>query len=118
MRELPPRSTSKWQCGPVDMPVEPTRPSTCPAWMSCPTDAMIAEAVAFLDRFDNVAATVTLHHLMITLDDVAGGLLQPDLFCKPIAKTPRDREALRRAIKDGTIVVPSTIEEAKVWKAA
>lgn len=47
-----------------------------------------AEAVAFLDRFDNVAATVTLHHLMITLDDVAGGLLQPHLFCKPIAKTP------------------------------
>ncbi|MGE4558877.1 MAG: dihydroorotase [Desulfobulbus sp.] len=60
-----------------------------------------AEAVSFLDRFDNVAATVTLHHLLITLDDVAGGLLQPDLFCKPIAKTPRDREALRRAVFGG-----------------
>ena len=60
-----------------------------------------ADAVEFLDRFDNVAATVTLHHLMITLDDVAGGLLQPDLFCKPIAKTPRDREALRRAVFGG-----------------
>jgi dihydroorotase len=60
-----------------------------------------AEAVALLDRFDHLAATVTLHHLMITLDDVAGGLLQPDLFCKPIAKTPRDREALRRAVFSG-----------------
>lgn len=60
-----------------------------------------AEAVAFLDRFDNVAATVTLHHLMITLDDVAGGLLQPHLFCKPIAKTPRDREALRQGVFGG-----------------
>ena len=60
-----------------------------------------AEAVAFLDRFDNVAATVTLHHLLITLDDVAGGLLRPDLFCKPIAKTPRDREALRQAVLGG-----------------
>lgn len=60
-----------------------------------------AEAVNFLDRFDNVAATVTLHHLLITLDDVAGGLLRPDLFCKPIAKTPRDREALRQAVLGG-----------------
>ncbi len=60
-----------------------------------------AAAVEFLQRHDNVAATVTLHHLMITLDDVAGGLLQPDLFCKPIAKTPRDREALRQAVFGG-----------------
>ncbi len=60
-----------------------------------------AEAVAFLDHYDQVAATVTLHHLMITLDDVIGGLLQPDLFCKPIAKTPRDREALRTAVFSG-----------------
>ena len=60
-----------------------------------------AAAVEFLEKFDNVAATVTLHHLMITLDDVAGGLLRPDLFCKPIAKTPRDREALRRAVFGG-----------------
>jgi len=60
-----------------------------------------AEAVDFLERFDNVAATVTLHHLLITLDDVAGGLLQPDLFCKPIAKTPRDRDALCQAVFSG-----------------
>ena len=60
-----------------------------------------AEAVDFLETFDNVAATVTLHHLLITLDDVAGGLLRPDLFCKPIAKTPRDREALRQAVLGG-----------------
>jgi len=60
-----------------------------------------AAAVEFLEKYDNVAATVTLHHLLITLDDVAGGLLQPDLFCKPIAKTPRDREALRQAVLGG-----------------
>ena len=60
-----------------------------------------AAAVEFLEKFDTVAATVTLHHLLITLDDVAGGLLQPHLFCKPIAKTPRDREALRRAVLGG-----------------
>jgi dihydroorotase len=52
------------------------------------------ESVAALDRFDNLYATITLHHLIITLDDVAGGMLQPHLFCKPIAKRPEDRAAL------------------------
>jgi len=56
-----------------------------------------SDAVALLDRFENLYATVTLHHLIITLDDVAGGLLNPHLFCKPIAKRPQDREALLAA---------------------
>ncbi|MCB4743564.1 MAG: dihydroorotase [Sulfurovum sp.] len=56
-----------------------------------------AESVAALDRFDNLYATITVHHLLITLDDVAGGMLQPHLFCKPIAKRPEDKEALLRA---------------------
>ncbi len=55
------------------------------------------EAVAFLDRYANVYATVTLHHLLYTLDDIAGGLLQPHLFCKPLAKRPEDRDALLAA---------------------
>jgi dihydroorotase len=53
-----------------------------------------AASVKALERFDNLYATITLHHLYITLDDVAGGMLQPHLFCKPIAKRPEDREAL------------------------
>ncbi|HIP19254.1 MAG TPA: dihydroorotase [Sulfurovum sp.] len=52
------------------------------------------ESVAALDKFENLYATITVHHLLITLDDVAGGMLQPHLFCKPIAKRPEDREAL------------------------
>jgi len=55
------------------------------------------DAVGLLDRYENLYATVTLHHLMITLDDVAGGLLNPHLFCKPIAKRPEDRDALLEA---------------------
>ena len=54
------------------------------------------EAVEALDRYENLYATITLHHLYITLDDVAGGLLRPHLFCKPIAKRPEDRMALRK----------------------
>lgn len=56
-----------------------------------------AAGVALLDRCDNVFATVTLHHLLITLDDVIGGLMRPHLFCKPVAKRPEDRAALREA---------------------
>ncbi|PDV97677.1 dihydroorotase [Candidatus Chloroploca asiatica] len=56
-----------------------------------------AGALALLDEYPNLAATVTLHHLLITLDDVAGGLLAPHLFCKPIAKRPEDRAALLAA---------------------
>ncbi|WP_373031072.1 dihydroorotase [Sulfurovum sp.] len=52
------------------------------------------ESVEALDRFENLYATITLHHLIITLDDVAGGMLKPHLFCKPIAKRPEDRSAL------------------------
>ncbi len=54
------------------------------------------ESVDALGRFENLYATITLHHLIITLDDVAGGMLRPHLFCKPIAKRPEDREALLR----------------------
>ena len=59
------------------------------------------ESVEALDRFENLYATITLHHLLITLDDVAGGMLQPHLFCKPIAKRPQDRDALRKVAFEG-----------------
>jgi dihydroorotase len=51
-------------------------------------------SVDLLERYENLYATITLHHLLITLDDVAGGMLNPHLFCKPIAKRPEDKEAL------------------------
>ncbi len=57
-------------------------------------------AVEMLDKYPNLYATITLHHLLITLDDVAGGMLRPHLFCKPIAKRPEDREALLSAALD------------------
>ncbi len=52
------------------------------------------ESVALLDKYDNLYASITLHHLLITLDDIAGGMLKPHLFCKPIAKRYEDRDAL------------------------
>ncbi|KAL1704383.1 hypothetical protein EV121DRAFT_205906 [Schizophyllum commune] len=45
-----------------------------------------------------VAATITAHHLALVVDDWAG---QSWNFCKPVAKFPSDRSALREAIKEG-----------------
>lgn len=42
-----------------------------------------------------VAGTITAHHLSLIIDDWAG---DPFCFCKPVAKTPEDRDALLRAI--------------------
>ncbi len=51
-------------------------------------------ACEILDKYDNLYASVTLHHLLYTLDDLAGGMLKPHLFCKPILKTNKDKDAL------------------------
>ncbi|EME83090.1 uncharacterized protein MYCFIDRAFT_153744 [Pseudocercospora fijiensis CIRAD86] len=47
---------------------------------------------------DTVAATLTAHHLWITVDDWAG---DPHCFCKPVAKNPSDRRALLEAAVSG-----------------
>lgn len=63
------------------------------------TSAEMVEAVCELP--DTVAATITAHHLLLTLDDVVGGNINPHAFCKPIAKRPRDRDQLAWAAKYG-----------------
>ncbi len=50
----------------------------------------------------NVAATLTVHHLYLTLDDVIGDKLNPHAFCKPVAKRPEDRDALISAAMSGS----------------
>ncbi|KAJ7507489.1 hypothetical protein B0H11DRAFT_1967337 [Mycena galericulata] len=45
-----------------------------------------------------VACTITAHHLALTVDDWAG---QSFNFCKPVAKFPDDRDALRDVIREG-----------------
>ncbi len=52
------------------------------------------DAVEMLDRYENLYATITVHHLLLTLDDVIGGMMMPHHFCKPIAKRPEDLDAL------------------------
>ncbi|KAJ1897060.1 dihydroorotase [Kickxella alabastrina] len=47
---------------------------------------------------DTVGCTITAHHLFIIIDDWAG---HPHHFCKPVAKFPHDRDALREVVKSG-----------------
>jgi dihydroorotase len=60
------------------------------------------EAVTFVRKMgSNIAATITVHHLFLTLDDVIGDKLRPHNFCKPIAKRAGDRDALVQAATEG-----------------
>lgn len=43
----------------------------------------------------SVSGTITAHHLSLVIDDWAG---DPFCFCKPVAKTPEDRDALLQAV--------------------
>jgi dihydroorotase len=49
----------------------------------------------------NVSATITLHHMELTLDDVIGSFLHPHHFCKPIPKRYEDRDAVLQAALSG-----------------
>ncbi|RAX54493.1 dihydroorotase [Helicobacter sp. 16-1353] len=51
-------------------------------------------SIPLLERCPNLFATLTLHHISMSLDDVLGAGLNPHFFCKPMLKTPQDRDAL------------------------
>jgi dihydroorotase len=62
-----------------------------------------AESVRFVEAGpENLAATITAHHLLYTLDDMVGESMNPHLYCKPVLKFERDREALRSAVMSGS----------------
>ncbi|MFA5946416.1 MAG: dihydroorotase [Patescibacteria group bacterium] len=50
---------------------------------------------------DNVSATITVHHLFLTLNNVIGHMLKPHHFCKPVAKRFTDRSSLVAAATSG-----------------
>ena len=51
-------------------------------------------SIAVVEKYDNLYATLTLHHISLSLEDVIGGALNPHCFCKPILETPKDKDAL------------------------
>ncbi|GJN91531.1 hypothetical protein Rhopal_004554-T1 [Rhodotorula paludigena] len=61
------------------------------------TTAAAVECVKTLPA--NVVATITPHHLALTIDGACSSSLG---FCKPLAKFPSDRAALRDAVRSGS----------------
>ncbi|MFZ3235135.1 MAG: dihydroorotase [Stellaceae bacterium] len=49
----------------------------------------------------NLAATITAHHLVINRNALFAGGMRPHLYCLPIAKREKHRQALRRAAASG-----------------
>lgn len=50
---------------------------------------------------DNIAATITVHHLQINRSDMLVGGIKPHLYCLPVAKREEHRLALRKAAISG-----------------
>ncbi len=60
------------------------------------------EAVSFVKNgSSNLAATITVQHLLMTLDDVAADSLHPHNYCKPILKRPEDRDSIQEVVLSG-----------------
>ena len=61
------------------------------------------EAVMFVERAgDNVAATITPHHLIINRNAMFAGGLRPHAYCLPVAKREQHRLAVRKAATSGS----------------
>ena len=54
------------------------------------------------DGPENLAATVTAHHLLVNRNHMLAGGIRPHLYCLPILKRETDRVALVRAVVSGS----------------
>ena len=61
------------------------------------------DAVDFvMNAGDNVAATITAHHLLNNRNDMLVGGIRPHLFCLPILKRQKHQQALLKAATSGS----------------
>ena len=62
-----------------------------------------ADAVSFVQGAgENVAATITAHHLRIDRNDILVGGIKPHSYCLPVAKRARHKDALRELVTTGS----------------
>ena len=55
-----------------------------------------ARGLRLVEEYENIYATISLHHMILTRDDLMGEKFNPHLFCKPVIKTAKDGETLRK----------------------
>lgn len=63
--------------------------------------ATTRRAVDVTRSLPNIGCSLTVHHMLLTIDDVIGDKLDPHCFCKPVAKTEDDRQAIIEAAVGG-----------------
>ncbi|MEM9716069.1 MAG: dihydroorotase [Pseudomonadota bacterium] len=61
------------------------------------------EAVQYVgDAEDNLAGTITVHHMSLNRDNILAGGIKPDYYCMPIVKGEEHRRAVRAAATSGS----------------
>ena len=60
------------------------------------------DAVKFIEEHDKIAATITIHHLMVNRNIMLSKGIRPDFYCAPILKTEYDRRSLVQAAISGS----------------
>lgn len=62
-----------------------------------------ASAVEFIFQApENVAATITPHHLMFNRNQLLAGGIRPHYYCLPVLKSAKDQESLQQAAVSGS----------------
>jgi len=60
-----------------------------------------SEGVDYVRANDNIAATITTHHLIINRNHILAGGIRPHYYCLPVAKRETHRQALLDAATSG-----------------
>ena len=85
----------------IDRVLDPVRRAT-PALRVVMEHITTEEGVAYAESGgNNLAATITTHHLVINRNHILAGGIRPHYYCLPVAKRERHRLALRKAVTSG-----------------
>lgn len=86
----------------IDTVLDPIRRAT-PGLRVVMEHITTSEGVAYAESGgDDLAATITTHHLIINRNHILAGGIRPHYYCLPVAKRESHRLALRRAATSGS----------------
>ncbi len=85
----------------IDKVLDPVRRTT-PGLRVVMEHITTEEGVAYASAGgENIAATITTHHLIINRNHILAGGIRPHYYCLPVAKREKHRLALRKAATSG-----------------
>ncbi len=84
----------------IDRILDPLRRAT-PGLKTVMEHITTKNGVDYVKSQDNLAATITTHHLIINRNHILVGGIKPHYYCLPVAKRESHRQALRAAATSG-----------------